>query len=116
MDEVETGYPKPISGNWDTVPDNIDAAFTLSKDYSYFFKGNQCYKYDNNNDKVVSGYPKNISDEFSGLPNASIDTVFKWYYDGIVYFFKGVNYYKYDNNLASSARNIKDDWKNLCFI
>ena len=111
---MEADYPKLINRNWSGIPDNIDAAFTYNSLVSYFFKGNQCYKYDNNNDQTFAGYPKKISEEFAGLPDASIDTVFKMWYDARIYFFKGLQYYQYDNNQATGPFSIRDNWKNLC--
>ena len=105
-----------ISAGWSGVPDNIDAAFTHSDYKTYFFKGNFVYQFDNTADRVASGYPKNITDVFPGLPN-ELDTAFRWYYDTISYFFKGLEFWYWDGNVgkAIGPYNIKDNWKNHCF-
>lgn len=37
-------YPKPIS-NWDGIPDNIDAALHYTNGYTYFFKDENYYRF-----------------------------------------------------------------------
>ena len=99
------------------MPDNIDAAFSLSSQVSYFFKGNLCYKFDSATDKVSTGYPKTISECFPGVPD-NLDSAFRYYWDDVAYFFKGHYYYRWDatNNKAVGPYLIETKWRNLCFV
>ncbi|XP_046393280.1 matrix metalloproteinase-14 isoform X2 [Ischnura elegans] len=41
---VKSTYPKPI-GNWEGVPDNLDAALQYTNGYTYFFKDGLYYRF-----------------------------------------------------------------------
>ncbi|KAJ8978894.1 hypothetical protein NQ317_008873, partial [Molorchus minor] len=41
---VKSTYPKPIS-NWEGVPDNLGAAFQWTNGYTYFYKDNAYYRF-----------------------------------------------------------------------
>ncbi|CAH1183597.1 unnamed protein product, partial [Phaedon cochleariae] len=47
---VKSTYPKPIK-NWDGVPDKLDAAFQWTNGYTYFFKNDVYYRF---NDRAFS--------------------------------------------------------------
>uniref|UniRef100_A0A7G3AQ15 Putative matrix metalloproteinase-19 isoform x1 n=1 Tax=Lutzomyia longipalpis TaxID=7200 RepID=A0A7G3AQ15_LUTLO len=47
---VKSTYPKPIS-NWEGVPNNIDGALQYTNGYTYFFKDNKYYRF---NDRTFS--------------------------------------------------------------
>jgi len=116
---VSPGYPQPISDYWSGIPNNIDAAFSeRDRDgnfHTYFAKGNDIYKYDNDNASVYPGYPRPISDIFPGVP-ANIDTAMTYYADRTLYFFKGIRYWYWDPvmRLAHGPFQTKFDWENLC--
>lgn len=57
-------------------------------------KKNQYWRF--RNKKMDSGYPKDISVGFEGIPN-SIDTAFVWSGNGKTYFFKGDSYWRFDS-------------------
>ena len=64
----------------------IDTIFG-TKDGNYFvFKGANYWKL--TEDSVESGYPREISDDWPGLPN-NIDAAFTWTDNQKTYFFKG---------------------------
>lgn len=115
LDRVESGYPQPISTGWPGVPDNIDAAFSLSSSVSYFFKGNQCYMFDSLQDRVFPGYPKTITECFPGIPD-NLDSAVRYYWDNVIYFFKGDYYYKWvrPSNTAVGPLQISSKWRNIC--
>ena len=99
------------------IPNNIDAAFSAADHRSYFFKDHLVYAFDNENDRVADGFPKNISTVWPGIPN-NIDTAFRYYFDAVTYFFKGLSYWTWDDtrSLAIGPMRVKDRWKNLCFV
>ena len=75
---------KNIAHKWRELPANIDAAF-YCEEFTYFFKNTLTWKYSGT--QLVTGYPKNISAEFVGVPN-QIDAAMIGN-DKNMYFFKG---------------------------
>jgi hypothetical protein len=59
----------------------------------FIFKGSQYWKYSNLN-QLYSGYPRQISDGFPGIPN-NLNAAFIWSGNGDVYFVTGSVYYRY---------------------
>lgn len=99
-DRADPGYPKPISE--ETWPgmiwiDGIDAAVNWGNGKVYFFKGGQYIRYDIENDRADSGFPKRINGEtWPGLIwTDGFDDVVNWG-NGKAYFFKGSEYIRYD--------------------
>ncbi len=118
-DAVETGYPKPIQGNWAGVTfDQIDAAVNWGNGYAYFFRGSQYIKYNIAQDKAEAGYPKPIQGNWTGLFTSDIDAAVNWG-NGFAYFFKGSQYVKYDiaqdKVVAGYPRPIQGNWNGLTF-
>ncbi|XP_030057684.1 matrix metalloproteinase-21 [Microcaecilia unicolor] len=91
------GDPLAISTGWPGLPsDGIDAflhIWTWSRDAIYFFRGTQYWRYDSENDRVLSedsqgcSYPKHISQAFPGI-SGPIDAAFFDRRDQNIYFFK----------------------------
>jgi len=95
--QSDRGYPRKISSKWKGVPDDLDAVFLWGHNFNtYFFKGDQYYKYNDFSDTIYSNYPQSISQGWPGLPADGIDAAFTWSND-VSYFFKGDYVYKYDN-------------------
>lgn len=64
---VKSTYPKLLS-NWQGLPDNIDAAFQYTNGYTYFYKDNAYYRF---NDRLFAVDPVN--------PAFPRSTAFWWY-------------------------------------
>lgn len=103
-DSVDPGYPKPIAGNWlgfadIGFQDGVDAAAVWPDGKVYFFKGNQYARYDSRANRIDTGYPLLIGDQWAGFPAAGFDSgvaaAVNWG-NGKAYFFKGNRYLRYD--------------------
>ncbi|KAJ8920934.1 hypothetical protein NQ315_015727, partial [Exocentrus adspersus] len=74
---VKSTYPKPIS-NWEGVPDNLNAAFQWTNGYTYFFKGNAYYRF---NDRAFAvdvtnpPFPRSTAYWWFGCKNAPSGTI-----------------------------------------
>ena len=102
---VDSGYPKPITGNWPGFPANfnngVDAAIWNDKNNKiYFFKDDEYIRVDPNNSwNVDAGYPKPILGNWPGLDNNftnDIDAVLWSGTNNKIYFFKGEDYVRVD--------------------
>ena len=62
---------------------------------TYFFKGDQYWKYDEKRKALVTGYPKPIKLFWRGLPD-NLDAALQTPH-GDTYFFKGQHYYKFNH-------------------
>ncbi|XP_046372126.2 matrix metallopeptidase-21-like [Haliotis rufescens] len=111
------GDPLYIAREWDGVPDGIDAYIhvwyftdTTMANEAYFFKGEDFYRYDNDNDKVFDGYPKKISEGFPAKEGSedripdNLDAVFFDLRDKNIYFFKDEYVYVYDPKEPEETR------------
>ncbi|ODM96442.1 Matrix metalloproteinase-14 [Orchesella cincta] len=84
------------------LPGHLDAAATY-KGKTYFFKGDQYWRYDNR--KIDGDFPRKISEGFPGIPN-NLDAAFTWSGDENIYFFKGDKYWGFnDEELPPVASN-----------
>ncbi|XP_037134328.1 matrix metallopeptidase-21 [Syngnathus acus] len=98
------GDPVPLQMGWRGLPeDGVDAyvhVWSQKRDVVYFFKGTQFWKYDSDNDKVVTQdpeghrYPRKISEGFPGI-SGPIDTAAYDRRDSRVYFFKNTLVYAF---------------------
>jgi len=71
----------------------IDSIITTEDGSTYTFKGDYYWKL--TEDSVAAGYPRNITEFWSGLPG-QIDASFTWN-NGKSYFFKGNKYWRFTN-------------------
>lgn len=72
-DGVDSGYPKPIAGNWPGLPasynEGIDAAVTRRDNGKvYFFKGRTYVRYSKVSDGIDPGYPRWINANWMPFP------------------------------------------------
>ncbi|XP_029465907.1 matrix metalloproteinase-21 [Rhinatrema bivittatum] len=101
------GDPLAILVGWHGIPaGDIDAfvhVWTWSQDASYFFKGTQYWRYDNENDQAYtedaqgSRYPRLISEGFPGIPSP-IDTAFYDRRIQCIFFFRDSLVFAFDVN------------------
>ncbi|CAG2251876.1 MMP14 [Mytilus edulis] len=88
---IEQGFPRRISWDFKGVEGPIDSAITWDNGYTYIFKDDVYWKFQNT--KRIYG-PKKISVGFSGVP-AGIDAAVVWSGNGKTYFFKDGYYWRY---------------------
>ncbi|XP_077015412.1 matrix metalloproteinase-17 [Tamandua tetradactyla] len=88
---VEEGYPRPIS-DFSLPPGGVDAAFSWAHDdKTYFFKERLYWRYDDRTRRMDPGYPAQ-SPLWRGVPS-TLDDAMCWA-DGASYFFRGAEYWK----------------------
>lgn len=89
--EVEQGYPRPIR-EFGLHLDSVDAAFIWAHNgKTYFFKGDEFWRFDERRRKMDLGYPKKVG-LWKGVP-PNLDGVMG-HDNGDTYFFKGTSYWK----------------------
>ena len=103
-DQVDSGYPLPIAGNWPGFSetgfaDGIDAVVNWGNGKAFFFRSNQYIRYDIASDKTDSGYPLPIAGNWPGFSEAgfagSLNAAINWG-NGKAFFFRGDQYLRYD--------------------
>ncbi|KAK2876013.1 hypothetical protein Q8A67_020109 [Cirrhinus molitorella] len=109
------GDPVAVQVGWHGLPSSgVDAyvhVWNRKTDAVYFFKGVQYWRYDSENDQVITedsdgrSYPRLISEGFPGV-SGPVDTAYYDRRDAHIYFFKGSQVFRFDvrmNRLASSS-------------
>ncbi|XP_062410409.1 matrix metalloproteinase-17 [Sardina pilchardus] len=109
---VEEGYPRPISDFGLPMEGVVDAVFVwLHNDKTYFFKDNRYWRYDDHLRRMDQGYPKD-SALWKGIP-MHLDDAMRWS-DSASYFFKGKEYWRVMGSdmevEAGYPRSIAKDW------
>ena len=75
---------------------NMDAVFIWGGNgRTYFFKGEQYWRYDDRTDRIDLGYPRKINGPWKDLPS-NLDGAMQWR-NGRSYFFKDNMYYRIDD-------------------
>ena len=89
----------------------IDSFVQTSRGKTYVFSGSQYYGLTDQG--VANGYPRSISQGWSGLPT-NIDAAVTWRNRGRTYFFKGNQYWRFDGESPSPGypRSISN-WEGL---
>ncbi|CAL8322276.1 unnamed protein product [Lota lota] len=108
---VEEGYPRPIS-DFGLPVEGVDAAFVWPhNDKTYFFQDTHYWRYDDHLRRMDPGYPKDAT-LWKALP-PNLDDAMRWS-DGSSYFFKGKEYWRVlasDMEVeAGFPRLIAKDW------
>ncbi|MBZ3873373.1 Matrix metalloproteinase-17 [Sciurus carolinensis] len=97
---VEEGYPRPIS-DFSLPPGGVDAAFSWShNDRTYFFKDQLYWRYDDHTRRMDPGYPAQ-GPLWRGVPS-TLDDAMRWS-DGAAYFFRGQEYWKVQDGELEAA-------------
>lgn len=128
-DRADSGYPKRIEDNWYNLPSGFKSDFDCAINGKgaftgkcYFFKGDSYIRYDWSSDKMDSGYPKTIADNWNNLPNGfrgSFDAMINGggSFSGKLYIFKDDQYIRYDWEAdrvdPGYPRKISDNWPRL---
>ncbi|XP_071503864.1 interstitial collagenase-like isoform X1 [Diadema antillarum] len=86
---MEEGYPRPVDELG--LPKGVDAALSKTKAKTFFFKGNQVWRFDEKKQAVDRGYPKMIEEVFKGIGN-KVTAAFR-HDDGNSYLLRGKKYY-----------------------
>jgi hypothetical protein len=118
---VDSGYPKPIAGNWHNLPADfatgIDAAFwRKTNNKIYMFKGDQYVRLTETT--MDPGYPKPIAGNWHQVPGSfeeGIDAVFMHHGTNKIYMFKGDKYIRLTETTMDSGypKPIKGNFKGL---
>ncbi|XP_030848327.1 stromelysin-3-like [Strongylocentrotus purpuratus] len=71
---LSVGPPQTIRRQWPDVPVKIDAAFQWKNGRTYFFKGDDFWRYNDSKMKLAGGYPVSKAKYWLGCDNQSIGT------------------------------------------
>ncbi|KAG8136952.1 hypothetical protein E2320_005508 [Naja naja] len=110
--QMQPGYPQPIDKlGFPMNIEKIDAAvFDKDTGKTYFFVGNQYWRYDENTQSMDEDYPRNISDDFPEI-DKKIDAAFQL--NGFFYFFHGSKQWEFDLKSKRVIRVMKSNsWLN----
>jgi len=117
LDKTESGFPKPIKGNWPGLPwDRVDTAMNWNNGKLFFFNGPECVSFDVAQNNADAGYPKAIKTQWPGVPWDSLGAAVLWN-NGKAYFFKGTEYVRFDVSDhkvdAGYPQSIKANWPGM---
>jgi uncharacterized protein YneR len=114
---VSSEHPKPVREWWKgTIELSGYTVFRHCNGFTYFFQGNQYWRFNDNLYHVEFQYPKPISAaSWKGLP-PSIDAAFMWS-NNRMYFFKGNMYFQFNITAGEVDRgypkSIGDFWQGV---
>lgn len=106
------GYPRPLTDlGLPSSLTHIDAAMVWGHNgKTYFFSGDQYWRYDEHENSVELDYPRNIR-MWRGVPR-DLDAAFQWT-DGQTYFFKGKNFWRFNDRqmtIYNKTHDIGEFW------
>lgn len=127
-DRADAGYPLYIARHWKglfagdlcgVVPVGGAGAGASEAAEAYFFSASHCVRYDLRNDRAQPGYPRPLSDEFSGCIAAGerVRAAIGWV-DGCIYFLCEDEWRCYDlaAGAAVPSKTHADDGEWLSFL
>uniref|UniRef100_A0A669ED72 Matrix metallopeptidase 14b (membrane-inserted) n=1 Tax=Oreochromis niloticus TaxID=8128 RepID=A0A669ED72_ORENI len=96
---LDSGYPRSLKEMGTGLPkDRIDAAlYYTPTGQTYFFRGNNYYRFNEASQTVDDGYPKSIS-VWQGVPD-NIKSAFMSKDQAYTYFYKANKYWKFNNQV-----------------
>jgi hypothetical protein len=93
----------------------IDGALDYDNDIIFFFRGMDCFKYEANEQNIISGYPKKIIFEWKGIWASDISDVMR--INDKIFFFRKTQYIRYDISLKKAdngyPKSISEDWNGI---
>lgn len=69
--EMDPGYPKTMD-KWNGIPESLDTVFTWHDGRSYFVKGTEYWRYDNEKIRPADGYPRAAPAFWAACPSNNI--------------------------------------------
>ncbi|XP_026871239.2 collagenase 3 [Electrophorus electricus] len=96
--DMKDGFPRDISDfDFPLKIRSIDAALHFRESqFTVFFTGEECWRYDEKQKQMIDGYPQMIMHEWPAVPSP-VDTAVA--YGGLVYFFIGNRQLEFDPKL-----------------
>ena len=116
--ELEPGYPRPITDVWKGVWGDVDAVIRGQGDRAnklYFFKGNQYLRYDMTAEKIDPGYPASVR-VWGNIWSEGVKAAVTLPTNNKIYFFRGKEYIRYNFEQGADAgypQQISDNWKGV---
>ncbi|KAM7338098.1 hypothetical protein ACRRTK_004217 [Alexandromys fortis] len=110
--EEQAGYPKSIHAlGFPPIVRKIDAAVSAKETKkTYFFVGDQYWRFDEKKRSMEPGFPRKIAKDFPGI-DSKVDAVFEAF--GFFYFFSGSSQLEFDPNAKKVTHVLKSNsWFN----
>ncbi|KAM7338097.1 hypothetical protein ACRRTK_004216 [Alexandromys fortis] len=110
--EEQAGYPKSIHAlGFPLTVRKIDAAVSAKETKkTYFFVGDQYWRFDEKKRSMEPGFPRKIAKDFPGI-DSKVDAVFEAF--GFFYFFSGSSQLEFDPNAKKVTHVLKSNsWFN----
>ncbi|XP_071790856.1 matrix metalloproteinase-18-like isoform X1 [Asterias amurensis] len=112
--DLKAGFPQDIASFTGNQISDVNSALALkSEGFTYFFNGALCWRYDGNAMQMEDGYPRRISDEWSGGPE-KVDAAFR--FDGATYLIEGNQYWSYSDGSMKADVIKQPRWFTVDFL
>jgi|SRR5215510_15320700 len=116
IDRMYVG-PEKVADFWPGIGADlsIDAAVRIDDDVVCLFHDRSCTRFSMRKNHSLQGYPKRITDDWPGMPDAKVNGALN-YGDGNVYLFAGNQYTRFDlaaNHAVAPPAAITSKWHGL---